>query len=92
VATLQQQATASQQQVARLQAAVTQLQAVVATMPSTIPANLTALSNAHSTNGGVSLTGAITFIYSPMHKDSLALHEAPVNGWIARQPPNFPIL
>jgi len=53
VATLQQQATASQQQVARLQAAVTQLQAVVATMPSTIPANLTALSNAHSTNGGV---------------------------------------
>jgi Phage Tail Collar Domain len=81
VATLQAQAAASQQQVAGLQAAVAQLQAVVATMSGTIPANLTALSNALSTNNGISLTGATTFIPSACDYLNLGDVFLSVNGY-----------
>jgi hypothetical protein len=62
VAALQQQATTSQQQVVLLQAAVSQLQAALAAVSSTTPANLLVLSSSISTNNGLSLTGAQTYL------------------------------
>ena len=81
IATLQAQAAASQQQVAGLQAAVIQLQAAVTTIPATLPANLTALSNALSTNNGVSLSGAAVDTSSACNSLNIGDTYLSVNGY-----------
>jgi len=81
VAALQQQAATSQQQVALLQTAISQLQAALAAAANTTPANLIALSNGLSTNGGVSFTGSGTFMQSQCSSLDIGDIFLSVNGY-----------